>query len=221
MILLIASPSPPQNLRITDITSKSVSLEWESPASDGGSDITDYIIEKRLTSSTKWTKIQTLETHYRTYCIDNLKEKSELVFRVMAVNAIGVSAPAITEGVKLKSHATVPTPPTGPLEIRCLGPNVNLVEWGLPESDGGSPLQGYNIAVRDIKKTMWIEVGKVPAGVQRFNIRDLQEDHEYMVRIYARNEIGLSDPLESDEVYKVEIGMGKLPITRNDLWRKI
>lgn len=127
----------------------------------------------------------------------------------MAVNAIGVSAPALTDGVKLKSHATVPTPPTGPLEIRCLGPNVNLVEWGLPESDGGAPLQGYNIAVRDIKKTMWIEVGKVPAGVQRYNIRDLAEDHEYMVRIFARNEIGLSEPLESDEVYKVEIGMGK------------
>uniref|UniRef100_A0A336LRZ8 CSON014789 protein n=1 Tax=Culicoides sonorensis TaxID=179676 RepID=A0A336LRZ8_CULSO len=205
----VAPPSPPQNLRITDVTSKSVSLEWESPASDGGSDITDYIIEKRLTSSTKWTKVQTLETHYRTYCIDNLKEKSELVFRVMAVNAIGVSAPAITKGVKLKSHATVPTPPTGPLEIRSLGPNVNLVEWGIPESDGGAPLQGYNIAVRDIKKTMWIEVGKVPAGVQRYNIRDLQEDHEYMVRIFARNEIGLSEPLESDEVYKVEIGMGQ------------
>lgn len=56
---------------------------------------------------------------------------------------------------------------------------------------------------------MWIEVGRVLADVQRFQIRDLQEDHEYMIRIFARNEVGLSEPLESDEPYKV------LPTTGN------
>lgn len=50
---------------------------------------------------------------------------------------------------------------------------------------------------------MWIEVGRVPADVQKFQIRDLQEDHEYLIRIYAKNEVGLSEPLESDEPYKV------------------
>lgn len=81
-------------------------MEWEQPASDGGSDITDYIIEKRLTSSSKWTKVQTLEAHYRHYSIDNLKEKSELVFRVFAANAIGLSAPVFTDTVVLKTHAS-------------------------------------------------------------------------------------------------------------------
>lgn len=50
---------------------------------------------------------------------------------------------------------------------------------------------------------MWMEVGRVPPDVQKFQIRDLQEDHEYNIRIYARNEIGSSEPLEFDEVYKV------------------
>lgn len=97
----------------------------------------------------------------------------------------------------------VPTPPTAPLEIRLIGHNASILEWGLPESDGGAPLEGYNIAIRDIKKTMWIEVGRVPAGVQKFQIKDLQEDHEYLIRIFARNEIGSSEPLESEEPYKV------------------
>lgn len=56
---------------------------------------------------------------------------------------------------------------------------------------------------------MWIEVGRVSADVQRFQIRDLQEDNEYMIRIFARNEVGLSEPLESEEPYKV------LPTTGN------
>jgi hypothetical protein len=69
-------------------------------------------------------------------------------------------------------------------------------------------LTGYNIAIRDVKKTMWIEVGRCKEDVQKFNIRDLQEGHNYLIRVYARNEIGLSDPLESEE-YEVLHGMGK------------
>lgn len=57
---------------------------------------------------------------------------------------------------------------------------------------------------------MWIEVGRVAADTQRFQIRDLEQDHEYMIRIFARNEVGLSEPLESDEPYKVLPMTGKL-----------
>lgn len=70
-------------------------------------------------------------------------------------------------------------------------------------------MEGYNIAIRDLKRTMWIEVGRVGADTQRFQIRDLQEDHEYLIRIFARNEVGLSEPLESDEPYKVLPMTGK------------
>lgn len=103
----------------------------------------------------------------------------------------------------------VPSPPTGPLEVRYLGPNINIVEWGIPESDGGAPIEGYTIAIRNAKKTMWMEVGRVAADCQSFNIKDLQESEDYLIRIMARNEVGLSDPLESDEPYTVQLGAGK------------
>jgi hypothetical protein len=67
-----------------------------------------------------------------------------------------------------------PSPPTAPLEIRSVGPNSVIIEWGKPETDGGAPLQSYTIAIRDIKKTMWMEVGRVKADVQKLNIKDLQ-----------------------------------------------
>lgn len=74
--------------------------------------------------------------------------------------------------------SAVPSPPTEPLEIRGLGPNSFIVEWGVPESDGGAPLEGYKIAIRDIKKTMWMEVGQVTAEVQKLTIKDLQVRHQ-------------------------------------------
>uniref|UniRef100_A0A182JJK3 Titin-like n=1 Tax=Anopheles atroparvus TaxID=41427 RepID=A0A182JJK3_ANOAO len=202
----ITPPSAPRNLRVVNVTSKSVKLEWQQPETNGGSDVTGYVIEKRLTTAQQWTKIKTLESSVLSYCVDNLKEKTELVFRILAENAVGLSAPAVSETVVLKSHATVPSPPTGPLEVRYLGPNINIVEWGIPESDGGAPLEGYNIAIRNAKKTMWMEVGRVTADCQAFNIKDLQESEDYLIRIMARNEVGVSEPLESDEPYTVQLG---------------
>lgn len=69
---------------------------------------------------------------------------------------------------------------------------------------------------------MWIEVGRCKEDVQKFNVRDLQEGHKYLMRIYARNEIGLSDPLESEEPYDILPGMGKCWKFRNNvhLWLK-
>lgn len=70
--------------------------------------------------------------------------------------------------------SAVPSPPTAPLETHIIGVNTIIISWGVPETDGGAPLEGYKIAIRDIKKTMWMEVGQVNADVQKLTIKDLQ-----------------------------------------------
>ncbi|XP_011496107.1 PREDICTED: titin-like [Ceratosolen solmsi marchali] len=196
-------PSPPTNVHVTNITTRSVTLNWSPPTSTGGADLTGYIIEKRpLTGKgSKWTKVVTLDGTINSHVIENLKE-NEFLFRVFAENNIGLSAATTSEPVLLKSHA-IPSPPTAPLEIRQIAGNTIAMEWGRPEFDGGAPLEAYKIAVRDVKKTMWMEVGRVNAGIQKLTIRDLQENHEYLFRIYAKNEIGCSEPLESEEPFKI------------------
>jgi hypothetical protein len=66
-----------------------------------------------------------------------------------------------------------PSSPTAPLEITALGPHSVMVEWGAPESDGGAPLEGYKVAVRDAKRHMWMEVGRVAADVQKLKVQEL------------------------------------------------
>lgn len=75
--------------------------------------------------------------------------------------------------------AAVPSPPTGPLEVVPAGAHAVVIEWGAPESDGGAPLEGYDIALRDARRTMWMQVGQVRADQQRLIVKDLQ------VRIHA------------------------------------
>lgn len=200
----LTPPSPPTNVHITNITSRSVTLNWSPPVSNGGTEITGYIVEKRPLAGkgSRWTKIVTLDSTTNSHVIENLKE-SEFLFRVFAENSLGLSLPATSEPVLLKAHAMVPSPPTAPLEIRQIAGNTISIGWGRPEFDGGAPLEAYKIAIRDIKKTMWMEVGRVNAGIQKLTIRDLQENHEYLFRIYAKNEVGFSEPLESEEPFKI------------------
>ncbi|KAG6458522.1 hypothetical protein O3G_MSEX010918, partial [Manduca sexta] len=199
----LSPPSRPLNFLLREITSRSVTLQWAAPESDGGSVITNYIIEYKTVKGKSWTKAITVGGTVYEHCIENIKEKEEFIFRISAENAVGISLPTESKSVKLEKHATVPSPPTAPLEIRMVGNNIVMTSWGTPEWDGGAPLLGYNIAIRDVTKTMWMEVGKVDAQTLKFNIRDLSENHTYMIRIFARNEIGLSEPLESDEPFKV------------------
>jgi hypothetical protein len=42
----------------------------------------------------------------RDYRAENIKEKDELVFRVSAENAVGVSLPALSQTVRLEKHAS-------------------------------------------------------------------------------------------------------------------
>lgn len=127
-----------------------------------------------LSGTDKWEKVVTLDPSVTVHCIQNLKERSEFFFRVLTENPMGLSAPAETGKVALKTHATVPSPPTSPLEVRPVGPNSIIVEWGIPESDGGAAIDGYIVAVRDSRKTMWMEVGQVGADTTRLIVKDMQ-----------------------------------------------
>ena len=191
------------NVSVTDITSRSVTLEWNPPNNTGGVHLTGYIIEKRISSSETWERLITVDSSVRLYTVENLKEKSEFFFRISAENEVGVGEGSVTDKVTLKTHATPPSPPTAPLEIVPIGPHTLTVEWGAPESDGGAPLEGYKVAVRDAKRQMWMEVGRVTTEVQKLKIQDLEEGSEYFIRIFAKNEVGFSDPLENEEPFKV------------------
>merc|ERR1712226_398925 len=144
-------PGAPRNVQVTAVTSLSVTLQWIPPSSNGGADLTGYIIEKRLGTSHTWEKAATVETSVTEYTVENLKEKCPYYLRVSAENEIGAGEATTTEKVVLKTSAKAPSPPTAPLEISCITPHSIMVEWGAPESDGGAPLEGYKVAVRDAK----------------------------------------------------------------------
>lgn len=77
-------------------------LSWEPPLEDGGSEITNYIVDKRETSRPNWAQVSA--TVPITSCtVEKLIEGHEYQFRICAENKYGVGDPIFTEPVIAKN----------------------------------------------------------------------------------------------------------------------
>lgn len=89
-------PDPPRGIKASDISKDSVTLNWMTPANDGGSKVASYIIEKCPTTAERWQRVaQSRDTHYT---VTNLFGGTSYQFRVIAENKFGQSAPSETSG---------------------------------------------------------------------------------------------------------------------------
>lgn len=97
-------PSKPLNLHVVEVMKDTVVIEWEKPTSDGGADITAYIVEKRDAKRNVWATCQNVDGKTTTYAVEKLLEGNEYFFQVSAQNDVGNSEPAtMDEGTVAKS----------------------------------------------------------------------------------------------------------------------
>ena len=87
-------PSPPNNLKVKDITDTTATLQWAPPDSTGGCDITAYLVEKREGARRMWQPVGTLRGNTCEAFIQKLVEGKEYSFCVKAQNSVGTSEPA-------------------------------------------------------------------------------------------------------------------------------
>uniref|UniRef100_A0A7N6BNA7 Titin n=1 Tax=Anabas testudineus TaxID=64144 RepID=A0A7N6BNA7_ANATE len=90
-IVVLDRPSAPLGpVELFDITEDSVSLKWLPPTYDGGSPITNYIIQKRETTTANWMDISSAVARC-TMKIMKLTTGLEYQFRIRAENRYGIS----------------------------------------------------------------------------------------------------------------------------------
>ncbi|CAH1785276.1 unnamed protein product [Owenia fusiformis] len=90
-------PDPPRFLVAETIRDDSVFLTWKHPLNDGGSFITEYIVEKREPPKETWSRqCSTRFTHLN---IEGLTPNTEYEFRILAENFYGRSDPCEATGV--------------------------------------------------------------------------------------------------------------------------
>lgn len=75
---------------MVSISRNNAELKWTAPERDGGSPITNYIVEKRDVRRKGWQAVDTTVKELK-YTVTPLTDGSLYVFRVAAENAVGPS----------------------------------------------------------------------------------------------------------------------------------
>lgn len=90
-IVVLDRPGPPVGpVVLSDITEESITLRWQPPTYDGGSQVTNYIVLKRETSTAVWSEVSA--TVARTVIkVMKLTTGEEYQFRIKAENRFGIS----------------------------------------------------------------------------------------------------------------------------------
>ncbi|KAG1672466.1 Twitchin [Nymphon striatum] len=193
-VLVVDVPSPPlPPFDAADITPDTCSLSWKPPEDDGGSPITNYIVEKCDVKTNVWQKISSFVRNTN-YNVIGLESMHKYRFRVSAENQYGVSKPLMTESdIIAKFPFDPPDPPGQPKIVDWDTSSVNLT-WERPFRDGGSRIQGYEVEYKDTMDDKWRKVNDFLLKDTSFNVRNLTEGHEYEFRVRAKNAAGFSKP---------------------------
>lgn len=199
-VTVIDKPSKPEGpLLFREISDEAVVLEWKPPGDDGGLDIQQYSIEKMEPNQKAWIKIADVDRNIESYCIQNLIENAQYLFRVIAKNPIGSSEPLEGEPVTVKRVCEAPSPPRGPIEISGMTDTSFTLTWKPSEKDGGSRIIEYIIEIRESNKKVWKTVSITPFDQTSIFVQKLVKDQGYHFRITARNKMGTSAPLITDD----------------------
>ena len=115
-----AVPSKVLNLTATAISGTKIKLTWDPPASDGGSPIIGYEIDRKNPSGGYLFLVDTTPNTATLYIDTGLTPSSTYRYKVFAINAVGIGNAASNEGVAttnadgISPETTITSNPTNP-----------------------------------------------------------------------------------------------------------
>lgn len=192
-VMVVDVPGRPKDLEVTDVTPETCSLSWKPPADDGGSPITNYILEKQDQANKQWIRCSAFirSGHFEVF---GLEPNHLYHFRVKAENQYGVGEPVQTDSpIKASFPFTVPDPPGKPTVVNIINNKVSLT-WDRPIRDGGSEILGYSIEFQDPSDGRWLIGSDHLVKGLSYTVTGLIEGKEYRFRVKAKNAAGFSKP---------------------------
>lgn len=189
-VTVLDKPGPPSGpVRFNEITTQSVTISWDPPKHNGGCQISNYIVQKRDTTTTTWENVS-INWARTTMKVCRLKTGAEYQFRIIAQNRYGKSHGLDSSSVVAQYPYREPGPPGTPF-ISSLSRDHQVVEWHEPVTDGGSPVLGYHLERKERNSILWVKINKTLIHETSFKSYPLEEGVEYEYRVYAENIVGI------------------------------
>jgi titin len=152
-----SKPYQPENL-YDSFNGGSITIGWHRPDSDGGWEITDYLIwiddgagNWPLTPITQLANSFDSQ-EYLIYEALGLTDTKTYGFKIQALNAIGVSVESNTQYFVC---ANVPAKSEFAPVLEAATETSISISWSVPASDGGTPITGYKVYMNPIDDGDW------------------------------------------------------------------
>ena len=177
-------PTAPTNVQVISAC-ESAQVVWSPPLSDGGNAVSGYIV--RVRAGGEVVSTQSVDGATFTDTATGLTDGTSYTLTVSAVNSAG-------EGPESTPADIVPRcVPTAPIAVvaapLCAATRVS---WAPPLHDGGSPITGYIVWVRNAGQL--VATGRVDATGSHTRISDLTNGATYSVTVSALNVLGVGPP---------------------------
>uniref|UniRef100_A0A667WBQ6 Immunoglobulin like and fibronectin type III domain containing 1, tandem duplicate 2 n=1 Tax=Myripristis murdjan TaxID=586833 RepID=A0A667WBQ6_9TELE len=188
-LIVLDKPTPPQGpVKILESAITSVEFKWKPPKDDGGSPITNYIVERQQVGRNKWSNKAEIPADNTSYKDSEVDPGRRYCYRIKAKNAEGVSDHLETEDIQA-GVLRYPGPPSAPKVVSAFKDCINLA-WSPPCDDGGSKIIGYNLEKHKKGTNYWSLVNQ--GGP--ITVKDVIEGAAYEFRVAAINLSGAGEP---------------------------
>uniref|UniRef100_A0A8C3KNF6 Titin n=1 Tax=Calidris pygmaea TaxID=425635 RepID=A0A8C3KNF6_9CHAR len=192
-VVVLDRPGPPTDVNIDEVSADSVTLSWKPPAYDGGCHISNYIVEKRDTTTTTWDVVSASVAR-TSIKVSRLTTGSEYQFRICAENRYGKSTYTNSPSVVAEYPFKPPGPPGTP-HVAHATKAFMIVTWQVPVNDGvvkaGEVFKvNADIAGRPIPVVSWTKDGKELEGKARVEIASTDHTTAITIKDCIRGDSG-------------------------------
>uniref|UniRef100_A0A2K5LGG1 Myomesin 2 n=1 Tax=Cercocebus atys TaxID=9531 RepID=A0A2K5LGG1_CERAT len=195
-------PSAPGRVLASRNTKTSVVVQWDRPKHE--EDLLGYYVDCCVAGTNHWEPCNHKPIGYNRFVVHGLTTGEQYIFRVKAVNAVGMSENSQeSDVIKVQAALTVPSHPYGITLLNCDGHSMTL-GWKVPKFSGGSPILGYYLDKREVHHENWHEVNSSPSKQTILTVDGLTEGSLYEFKIAAVNLAGIGEPSDPSEHFKCE-----------------
>uniref|UniRef100_A0A096M9M6 Immunoglobulin like and fibronectin type III domain containing 1, tandem duplicate 2 n=1 Tax=Poecilia formosa TaxID=48698 RepID=A0A096M9M6_POEFO len=193
VVLVSDKPSPPLGpAEVTESSALCIEFKWRPPKDDGGSPVTNYILERQQVGRNTWKKMGEIPgvPIYRDTDVDRGRK---YCYRIWAVTSEGMSEVMETDEMQAGKFA-FPGPPAPPKVVSAFNDCINI-SWSSPSSTGGSRLLGYILEKRKQGSNLWTCVNAPDEIIKekKYAVKDVVEGMEYEFRVCAVNLSGAGE----------------------------
>ena len=184
--VLVGAPGAPTSV-VGTAGDAQVVLVWTAPSSNGGSSITDYVVQYSSNSGTSWSTFADGTSTTTTATVTGLTNGSSYIFKVAAVNSAGTGAYSSSSSSVLVGTPDAPTSVVGSSGDA----RISLV-WSAPSSNGGSSITDYVVQYSSNSGTTWSTFADGTSTTATATVTGLTNGSAYIFRVSAVNSVGSS-----------------------------